>query len=41
MLDALLIVLELRRFFIEELVDRAPATSCCLTLGSIWLIFLH
>ena len=40
-LNALLIVLELRRFFIEELVDRAPATSCCLTFASIWLIFLH
>ena len=39
--NALLIMLELRRFFIEELVDRAPATSCYLTFASIWLIFLH
>ena len=40
-LNALLIVLESRRFFIEELVDRAPATSCGLTFASILLIFLH
>ena len=41
MLDALLIVLKTRWFFVEELIDRAPATSCSLAFGSILLILLH
>ena len=40
-LNALLIVLETRWFFVEELIDRAPATSCSLAFCSILLILLH
>ena len=40
-LHALLIVLEARGLFVEELVDRAPATTCSLAIAPIWLILLH
>ena len=41
MLNALLIMLEAWWFFVEELIDRAPATSCSLAFTSILLILLH
>ena len=40
-LHALLIVLEARGLFIQELVDRAPATTCSFAIAPIWLILLH
>ena len=40
-LHALLIVLEARGLFVEELVDRAPAATCSLSIAPIWLILLH